>query len=79
MRPFAVDFEVGRQVAREVEAVAAAAAAVFVGAAIVTAPEPQQISPPQLSAVYGAVSSNEPGFTAVKVAVASNAVIDGAR
>jgi anti-sigma factor RsiW len=62
-----------------VSAAAAAAAAAFVGAAIVTAPEPQQISPPELSAVFGAVSSNEPGFAAVKVAVASNAVLEGAR
>ena len=62
-----------------VGAAAAAAALVFVGAAIVTAPEPQQISPPDLSAVYGAVSSNEPAFGVVKVSVASNAVMEGAR
>jgi anti-sigma factor RsiW len=60
-------------------AAAAAAVIVFVGAAIVTAPEPQQISPPELSAVYGAVSSNEPAFGVVKVSVASNAVAEGAR
>jgi anti-sigma factor RsiW len=60
-------------------AAAAAAAVVFVGAAIAAAPEPQQISPPELSAVYGAVSSNEPAFGVVKVSVASNAVVEGAR
>ncbi|MGF1668489.1 MAG: anti-sigma factor family protein [Acidimicrobiia bacterium] len=60
-------------------AAAAAAAVLFVGAAIVTAPKPQQISPPELTAVYGAVSSNEPAFGVVKVSVASNAVAEGAR
>ncbi len=68
-----------RRPAMWIGAAAAAAAAVFVSAAIVTAPQPQQISPPELSAVYGAVSSNEPAFGVVKVSVASNAVTEGAR
>jgi anti-sigma factor RsiW len=63
-----------------VGAAAAAALFFFVTSAIVTAPEPQQISPPELSAVYGAVSSNEPAFVAVKAAVAtSTAIAGGAR
>ena len=61
-----------------VGAAAAAAFAVFVSAAALTAPEPREISPPQLNAVYGAVSSNEGAFTVVKVAGAT-AAAGGAR
>lgn len=57
---------------------AAAAAGVFITAAAITAPEPQQISPPELTAVYGAVSSNEPALTPVRVAAATQAAVSGA-
>jgi hypothetical protein len=61
-----------------VGAAAAAALALFVGAAAISAPEPQQISPPELTAVYGAVSSNDPAFTVVKVAAVTESATAGA-
>ena len=60
-----------------VGAAAAAALMIFVGAAALTAPEPQQISPPELTAVYGAVSSNDPAFSVVKVAAVTQAATTG--
>lgn len=66
-----------RRPATWIGAAAAAALAVFVGAAAVSAPEPQQISPPELTAVYGAVSSNDPAFTVVKVAAVTQAATTG--
>ena len=69
---------VGRRAAAWIGAAAAVAAAAFITAAAITAPEPQQISPPELSAVYGAVSSNEPALNPVRVAAATQAAVDGA-
>jgi len=60
-----------------VGAAAAAAAAVFVAAAAITTPEPQQITPPELTALYGAVSSNEPALNPVRVAAVTQAAVAG--
>jgi hypothetical protein len=59
-------------------AAAAAVAAGFIGVATLNAPAPRQISPPEISAVYGAVSSNDPAFTPVKVAGVAGLVSNGA-
>jgi anti-sigma factor RsiW len=59
-------------------AAAAAVAAGFIGVATFNSPAPRQISPPEISAVYGAVSSNDPAFTPVKVAGVAGLVSSGA-
>lgn len=64
-----------RRRAAWIGAAAAVAVAVFVTAAAVTTPEPQQITPPELTAVYGAVSSNEPALNPVRVAAVTQAAV----
>jgi anti-sigma factor RsiW len=56
---------------------AAVALAVFVGAAALSAPEPQRVAPPELTAVYGAASSNDPALNLVKVAGVTQAANEG--
>lgn len=68
---------VRRRPATWVGAAAAVAVAVFITAAAINAPEPQQITPPELTAVYGAVSSNEPALNPVRVAAVSQAANTG--
>ena len=58
-------------------AAAAAAVAAFITVAAIIAPEPQQITPPELTAVYGAVSSNEPALNPVRVAAVTQVAVQG--